>query len=80
MKFTLGKAYYLKFYDHFLGNDNDQLECEIFGWLLQEDDLYLQLAYWKTNSKLEDHKTEAENYEKMKILKSTITKSKVIKL
>ena len=73
MDFKPGGLYYLKFYDHFLGNDDkEEIVCEVCGWVTGESENYVQITYWKTSSALGYVETEKSNAEKMKILKSTI--------
>lgn len=44
------------------------LECEVIGYLVYEDDLYMRIVSWVTEDNLED-----PNCEGFAILKSTVT-------
>ena len=78
MKFKTGKAYYVQFRDHCLTDKaKEKIVCEAMGWVHDEDEHVLTLAYWQTYS---DGKKDDTNGEYIQIIKSAIMKKKAVKL
>jgi hypothetical protein len=63
MKFIDGKLYYIKFLDHFIGNESkdEELICEATGWVSFQDGKYIELTFWKTTSSIGDEGAEEKN-------------------
>ena len=68
------KLVHLKFLDHayFSGYEAKPLECEVFGRLYKEDKDAYYIATWISDGILDD------NTEQYVILKSAVTKKKII--
>lgn len=71
MIYEKGKLYYFKFLDHCLSPDHVLVECEVFGWVLSQDDKRITITYWNV---VQDEYKQG-NEEPINIIKSTIINS-----
>jgi uncharacterized Zn finger protein len=71
ISFRLGGLYWIQFLDHFIGDD-EWVKCEACGWVERSGPKFVKLIYWKTIVSSGDERTESENNESMKILRSAI--------
>jgi hypothetical protein len=78
MRFKINRPYHIKFYDHFIGNNDDEIVCEVLGWVVSSGKNYVRISYWNTISKMRDRDSEEHNREFMKILKSAIIDARVV--
>lgn len=68
-KFQKGKLYKIRFHDHCVGI-KDTMQCEVVGWVLDDNDLRVVLTHWIVDTKDEDMK--ALNVEYTTLAKSCI--------
>lgn len=73
LKFKYDSLYYVQFDDHIKDGD-EPLSCQVCGWVINDSDKYVTLAWWMPNSA--DESTNKFNVEKVVILKSTITRKR----
>ena len=73
-KFKPGKAYHIKFYDHFIG-ENEELTFDFIGFFTDENKNYAFFSNWKSD----DKEARGDHDEKNGIVKSLIFYVKEIK-
>jgi len=80
LKFKLGYPYYIKFIDHMKDCGEDEVVCEIMGWVKSSGKNLITVVYWNVISKLGDKQLEADNEEIIKLAKKTIIDYKLLKI
>lgn len=77
MNFQKDKIYYIKFYDHCTGSDEEMI-CEVVGWAQENKKNSVSLAYWVVDT--DDKIVKKENAGLVNIIKSTIIKKRKIQV
>ena len=73
MRFKKSSLYYIRFYDHCIGEK--EMECEVCGWVINETKIKVTISYWNVVNKL----WRENNNEPVTILKSCILEKRKIK-
>lgn len=77
MKFKIGNIYHITFKDHCMDTDQDEpMLCEAWGKCLIDNDEFIVICSWDLINAKES--TRRDNQTRYVILKSTITKKKLI--
>jgi len=74
--FLKGELYRIKFYDHAIGM-KEAMECEVVGWVLENNSLNVVITFWRLNNGCDEVKEN--NTEPVSIMKSCIIKSRKLK-
>lgn len=78
MRYSKGKLYRVKFYDHCINSNNGEpMTCEVVGFLIDSKKDYIVLSHWVTHTKCEE--TFKSNLELTTILKKVIINAELIK-
>ena len=72
-KFEVGKLYKVRFYDHCIGSKSE-MECEVCGWIIKQDDVKVVLTYWHVDT--EDTQVKRDNIEPITLIKSCIIRKR----
>ena len=75
MAFKIGKYYMVIFDDHVKGMSR-QLECKVFGKIIEESEKVIVINWWNIID--DDEDVKKDNTELLSILKSTITKKRML--
>jgi hypothetical protein len=62
--------YTIRFYDHFISNEDKQVICKVRGMFLDDDDKYYHFSWWEVES--DDVDIVLHNCEKFSVLKDVV--------